>query len=74
MIQEQKIIRGKVGMLELVRQLGNVAQVCRRMGYLRDSFYDSGSCTIEVAKPRCGRCFTIGHCFKNRGDRRSRLP
>lgn len=39
MTQEQKVIRGKVGMLELARQLGNVSQACRVMGYSRDSFY-----------------------------------
>jgi Winged helix-turn helix len=39
MTQEQKGIRAKVGMLELARQLGNVSQACRVMGYSRDSFY-----------------------------------
>jgi transposase InsO family protein len=39
MTQEQKIIRNKVGVLELARQLGNVAQACKVMGYSRDSFY-----------------------------------
>jgi len=39
MTKEQKIIRGKVGLLELARQLGNVSQACRMMGYSRDSFY-----------------------------------
>ena len=39
MTRDQKIIRGKVGLLELGRQLGNVSQACRTMGYSRDSFY-----------------------------------
>ncbi len=39
MTQEQKVIRAKVGILELARQLGNVSQSCRVMGYSRDSFY-----------------------------------
>src|ERR1700719_507506 len=39
MIKEQKIIRAKVGLLELARQLGNVSQACKMMGYSRDSFY-----------------------------------
>lgn len=39
MTQEQKIIRNKVGLLELARHLGNVAQACKVMGYSRDSFY-----------------------------------
>ena len=39
MTQEQKIIRAKVGLLELPRQLGNVSQACKMLGYSRDSFY-----------------------------------
>lgn len=39
MTNEQKIIRNKVGLLELAKQLGNVSQACRVMGYSRDSFY-----------------------------------
>ena len=39
MTQPQKIIRAKVGLLELAKQLGNVSQACRMMGYSRDSFY-----------------------------------
>src|SRR3954466_431526 len=39
MTREQKVIRGKVGLLELAKQLGNVSQACKIMGYSRDSFY-----------------------------------
>jgi transposase len=39
MMQEQKVIRAKVGVLELAKQLGNVSQACKMMGYSRDSFY-----------------------------------
>jgi len=39
MTREQKIIRGKVGLLELAKQLGSVSQACKVMGYSRDSFY-----------------------------------
>src|SRR5713101_656775 len=39
MNQEQKVIRVKVGVLELAKQLGNVSAACRVMGYSRDSFY-----------------------------------
>ena len=39
MTKEQKVIRAKVGVLELAKQLGNVSQACRVMGYSRDSFY-----------------------------------
>jgi transposase InsO family protein len=39
MTTQQKVIRAKVGVLELAKQLGNVSQACRVMGYSRDSFY-----------------------------------
>ena len=39
MTNNQKIIRAKVGLLELAKQLGNVSQACKMMGYSRDSFY-----------------------------------
>lgn len=35
----QKVIKVKAGLLELAKQLGNVAQACKVMGYSRDSFY-----------------------------------
>jgi len=35
---QQKIIKTKVGILELARQLGNVSQACKAMGYSCDSF------------------------------------
>jgi transposase InsO family protein len=39
MTKEQKIIRAKVGLLELAKQLGNVSQACKMLGFSRDSFY-----------------------------------
>jgi len=39
MTTDQKIIRTKVGLLELAKQLGNVSHACQVMGYSRDSFY-----------------------------------
>ena len=35
----QKIIKPKLGVLELAKQLGNVSQACKTMGYSRDSYY-----------------------------------
>jgi len=35
----QKVIKVKLGLLELAKQLGNVSQACKVMGYRRDSFY-----------------------------------
>ena len=39
MTQNRKIVRGKVGVLELAKHLGNVSQACKIMGFSRDSFY-----------------------------------
>jgi transposase InsO family protein len=35
----QKVIKVKLGLLELAKQLGNGSQACKVMGYSRDSFY-----------------------------------
>jgi len=35
----EKIIKTKVGVLQLAEQLGNISQACKVMGYSRDSFY-----------------------------------
>lgn len=35
----QKIIKPKLGLLELAKQLGNVSHACKAMGYSRDTFY-----------------------------------
>lgn len=39
MTTQEKVIRPKLGLLELAKQLGNVSQACRVMGYSRESFY-----------------------------------
>jgi hypothetical protein len=39
MTTQAKIIKNKMGILELAQHLGNVSQACKVMGYSRDSFY-----------------------------------
>lgn len=36
---QQKIIRNKMGLLNLAAELGNVSRACKVMGYSRDTFY-----------------------------------
>jgi len=37
--QTEKVIKNKLGLLNLAQTLGNVSQACRTLGYSRDSFY-----------------------------------
>ena len=39
MTLDEKIIKPKLGLLELAKQLGSVSQACRTLGYSRDTFY-----------------------------------
>ena len=39
MTTDKKIIKARVGLLELGKQLGNVSEACKIMGYSRDTFY-----------------------------------
>src|SRR5690606_25914470 len=36
---QSKLIKGKVGLLKLAEELGNVSQACKLFGYSRDTFY-----------------------------------
>ena len=35
----QKLVKNKMGLINLAEELGNVAKACRMMGYSRDTFY-----------------------------------
>ena len=39
MTMQQKVIRNKVGLLQLAQELGSVSRACKIFGYSRDSFY-----------------------------------
>ena len=56
MTTERKVIRAKVGLLELAKQLGNVSQACKMMGYSRDSFY-----RWRLSSRPGGRCASPRH-------------
>ncbi len=36
---ESKLIKSKLGLLQLAEQLGNVSTACKYLGYSRDTFY-----------------------------------
>jgi len=34
-----KVVKNKIGLLKLAKELGNISQACKIMGYSRESFY-----------------------------------
>jgi hypothetical protein len=62
MTTEQKIIRAKVGLLELAKQLGNVSQACKMMGLAATASIASRSFTTKAASWRCKRSVARSQC------------
>lgn len=54
----ERIIKHKIGLLNLAEELGNVAKACKMMGVSRDTFYrykeavDQGGVEALIDKPR----------------------
>ena len=47
MVKDQKIIKARVGLLELARQLGKVSEACKIMGIPETPSTDTRSCSIK---------------------------
>ena len=74
MTTERKVIRAKVGLLELAKQLGNVSQACKIRGTRGTASIVFRSFTRRVARSPWRRSLSASRSRRTASRRRSRAP
>lgn len=63
-----KVIKNKVGILNLAQELGNISKACKVMGFSRDTFYRYQE-AVEV-----GGVDALIDKFRRKPNRKNRVP